>query len=94
MLMWPVWDDDGYLKEGDILVNRDHDFSFGAQASHYDFQSVMTHEFGHVLGLTDVYEDYASHWTMYGGAFMNSTEHASLYYYDIESAKYFYRVQT
>ena len=44
------------LKEVDTILNTKYYWATGAQANHYDIQSVMTHEFGHWLVLEHLYD--------------------------------------
>lgn len=49
----------------------------------FDIQSTITHEFGHILGLPDVYESFATTWTMYGEALKNNISKRTLETADI-----------
>jgi hypothetical protein len=57
------------ILDADIVLNGQHDFDFhehdarGEGLSTYDLQNVLTHEFGHLLGLGEELEDQAA--TMY-----------------------------
>lgn len=77
----------GYIVQADILINTYHNITVGGSSVSYDFQNVMTHEFGHVIGLSDKYESQSTEWTMYGSAPYNETKKRSLESHDIQYAK-------
>jgi len=57
----------GNLAEFDILM--DEDFTWGnatIDRTKMDFQNIFTHEFGHALGLSDIYTSTCNTQTMYG----------------------------
>lgn len=73
------------ITEADINVNPAKPWANSAQPGHIDVQSIITHEMGHVLGLTDKYRTkepwvFPSYplltgvWTMYGYKIENSIE--------------------
>lgn len=49
------WGRPDRLKEVDTILNKRKYWATGAQANHYDIQTVMTHEFGHWLAANDLY---------------------------------------
>ena len=64
----------GEVVDVDTIMNNQYPWSWADQAEYsgcaysdsYDAQNIMTHEFGHWLGLEDFYtEDFVNH-TMYG----------------------------
>lgn len=64
---------DQSIVQGDIRFNiNDHDFTETPGADScpgnpaYDVRSIMTHEFGHILGYTDLYADRNRYQTMNG----------------------------
>lgn len=61
-------DDDYGCIEADIVINRNVSWANSAQPGKYDIQSTMTHEMGHVIGLTDKHDSWLSLWTMYGAS--------------------------
>jgi hypothetical protein len=52
----------------DILLNTRWNWGTGSGDGYYDYQGILTHEFGHAVGLDDVYDSYLSNVTMYGYA--------------------------
>lgn len=63
---------DGKSIEADININKKYNWANDAYPDCYDVQSIMTHELGHVLGLSDKYDSWATRWTMYGRGTPNS----------------------
>lgn len=73
--------------EVDITVNPDKAWANSAQSNKYDVQSVMTHEMGHAVGLSDKYDSFATNWTMYYQGKINDISMRTLDAYDIKQAK-------
>lgn len=78
---------DGYIVEADIVINKNYSWSNNLTQGTYDIQNAMTHEIGHVYGINDRYENYASAWTMYYDADMCEYSKRSLESYDILACK-------
>ena len=68
--------------EVDILINPAKNWANSKKVGAYDVQSVMTHEMGHAVGLTDKYESFSTTWTMYGNGSTNDISPRSLESYD------------
>ena len=87
---WHVIRSDGkmYTIECDIVVNADKPRRNDGGTSGYDVQNVMTHEFGHMLGLDDVSAD--SSVTMYYSAGKGETKKRTLEQDDINGFNYLY----
>ncbi|OGD85898.1 hypothetical protein A2Z23_02980 [Candidatus Curtissbacteria bacterium RBG_16_39_7] len=68
------WGDTGELAETDTMFNRNLPWSInaptlgdcGGNQNSYDVQNIATHEFGHWVGLDDLYASVDSELTMYG----------------------------
>ena len=56
-----------------------------------DFQSVVTHELGHSLGLDDLYSPSCSHVTMFGSSSEGMTDKRTLEAEDIEGIRNLYK---
>ncbi len=78
---------DGYVVEADIVTNYELNITVGATPTSFDFQNVMTHEWGHVIGLCDKYESHTAEWTMYGHGGYNETKRRTLEAHDIQYAR-------
>lgn len=83
--------------EADINVNPSEKWANSAQPLHLDVQSVMTHEMGHALGLTDKFNDetwarypYSLRWTMFHETPENDTHMRSPEQYDIDGVHNIY----
>ena len=83
--------------EADINVNPGISWANSAQYGHTDVQSGITHEMGHVLGLTDKYDSetwarypYSLRWTMFHEIPDNDTHMRSPEQYDIEGVNKIY----
>jgi len=63
------------IRDADIMLNISFWWSNGPNARRqtYDVQSILTHEMGHWLSLTDQYSPTASNQTMFGSADYNET---------------------
>ncbi|MCX8154024.1 MAG: matrixin family metalloprotease [Candidatus Bathyarchaeota archaeon] len=79
------------IVEFDMVL--DTDFNWGdaeKDSGVMDLQNIVTHELGHGLGLSDVYQSTAWQETMYGYATYGETIKRSLYYGDITGIKKLY----
>ncbi len=79
--------------EVDINLNGVYSSSFAnsAQVGKYDVQSIVTHEMGHAIGLTDKYEsNWSTSWTMYGFSSTNDISQRSLESVDIQAVATLY----
>jgi hypothetical protein len=77
----------GIVIEADIVLNSRAALSIGGSATTADVQAIMTHEFGHFLGLQHV--DDRTH-TMHRTIPMNSTIHRTLCAGDVDGLKKLY----
>lgn len=84
------FDSDGYTSEADIRVNDALTWTIDGANGTFDVQNVMIHEVGHVLGLVDKYEDYATEWTMYGYSNAGETKRRTLHSYDLAAFNQLY----
>jgi hypothetical protein len=82
--------------EFDIIFNTiwtwgiDPDGEGGKTISDMDIQNLATHEFGHPIGLSDLYTDSANSLTMYGYSDYGETQKRSLEAGDIAGAQALY----
>lgn len=96
-VMWydPV---DMIIYEVDIVFNAFHKWGIDPVAGDkdtikaYDIQNIATHEFGHPVGLDDLYDEIYSELTMYGHGKKGETIKRSLEEGDIAGAQELYRV--
>lgn len=72
----------------DVFINSSITFGNGSSNNYQDRQGVMTHEFGHALGLADIYLAYGSQVgsvpTLYGTSYykdINNVEYYNMAYY-------------
>lgn len=68
------------IVEFDMLYDQEH-YSFGnssVRVDVIDFGATSTHEWGHALGLDDIYSDGCSEVTMYGSSSENETKKRTL----------------
>ncbi|HUU57230.1 MAG TPA: T9SS type A sorting domain-containing protein, partial [bacterium] len=86
-----------YWYSGSLIVHNDvcfnnHNFSWSdsGQSGRMDVQNIAAHEFGHNLCLSDIYESYASEYTMYGYCSNGETKKRSLHQDDIDGIRYIY----
>ena len=75
------------LRESDIIVNTYYPWANSSQEGKYNFYNAITHEFGHVVGLTDKYNSWATEWTMYGKVDTNEGKKTTLEAQDISNGK-------
>ena len=52
--------------ESDIVVSSEKPRANYISNDTYNFHNAMIHEMGHVIGLNDKYDSWATEWTMYG----------------------------
>ncbi len=76
----------GNAYEYDINVNPKKSWTNGIQKGYVDVQSAMSHELGHVLGVSHKFDSWAAKWTMYGYENGNSIEKRAIKSYDKEAA--------
>ncbi|MBQ8892865.1 MAG: hypothetical protein IJ043_00470 [Clostridia bacterium] len=74
-------------------MNTAHSYTIGYTTTSFDFQSIMTHEIGHVWGLRDKYQSFASNWTMYGYVTEVTPIRRGLHTYDLKAARQIYASQ-
>lgn len=90
-VMW--YDENMEIWEFDIVFNTFHrwgiDPAKGDRA--FDIQNIATHEFGHPVGLADLYDEPYSELTMYGYSSKGETKKCSLEEGDISGAQELYR---
>jgi len=72
-----IWTQDGHLSDADTVFNNRYLFSLtnytgsndcGGSRAYFDLRNIATHEFGHWVGLGDLYNSQAKDLTMYGYA--------------------------
>ena len=83
--------DSDNIAEFDIALNSK--IPFGDASSNpnvIDLQSIITHEFGHALGLNDIYDSECSNVTMYVYGFFGDTQKRTLEKPDIKGIKKIY----
>ncbi|MCI9449846.1 MAG: matrixin family metalloprotease [Clostridiales bacterium] len=83
MTTYIIRNSDYKLRESDIMVNSYHSWANSSQPEKYNFYNAITHEIGHVVGLTDKYDSWATEWTMYGYADYNEDKKITLTLRDI-----------
>lgn len=91
----PSWRE---IIEFDILFDTDYAWGWAGDTSEtelgdtsvMDLQNIATHEFGHGLGLGDLYESAASEETMYGYSTYGETKKRTLYVGDIAGLQELY----
>ena len=89
-VMW--YDQDMVIWEVDIVFNTFHNWGINPTKKDraFDIQNIATHEFGHPVGLDDVYDDIYSELTMYGYSKTGETKKCSLEEGDIAGAQSLY----
>ena len=68
------------IAEADIVINADKSWANNGMATAYDVQNVMTHEFGHMLGLDHSTTTTA---TMYEHSYLGETSKRVLHQHDL-----------
>ncbi len=86
-----------YWYSGSLIVHNDvcfNNYNFtwsdSGQSGRMDVQNIAAHEFGHNLCLNDIYDSYASEYTMYGYSGYGETKKRSLHQDDIDGIRYIY----
>lgn len=85
-IVWGIWGGPPgrrEIVEFDIMFDTDYSWGNADDGSEVmDLQNIATHEFGHGVGLGDLYEDAAFQETMYGYASYGEIIKRTLYYGD------------
>ena len=82
--------------EFDIVFNTFHKWGIDSVKDDkdtikaFDIQNIATHEFGHLVGLDDLYDEIYSELTMYGYSSKGETKKCSLEEGDISGAQFLY----
>ena len=89
-VMW--YDEDMVIWEVDIVFNTFHNWGIDPVKKDraFDIQNITAHEFGHPVGLADLYDEVYSELTMYGYSSKGETKKCSLEEGDIEGAQFLY----
>jgi len=66
------------IVEFDIVFETNYTWAIGANETEMDVQNIVTHEFGHAVGLADVYDEGCSEMTMYGYSIEGETKKRTL----------------
>jgi hypothetical protein len=90
MITYSIRNSDYKLREADIMVNSYYSWANSSKSEKYNFYNVITHEIGHVVGLSDKYDSWATEWTMYGRSDTNEDKKITLDSVDISSGKSLY----
>ncbi|MCP8308320.1 MAG: hypothetical protein H3Z54_06460 [archaeon] len=86
-----IWYRGSQILETDTRMNTYYKWSLSGVAGKMDVQNIMTHEFGHWVGLNDLYSD-ADYWlTMYGYSGYGETYKQTLGLGDILGLEAWYR---
>ena len=89
-----MWYDPGtmIIYEVDIVFNTFHNWGIDPTKKDraFDVQNIATHEFGHPVGLDDLYDEIYSELTMYGYSSKGETEKCTLEEGDIDGAQELY----
>ena len=80
----------GELLDSDIRINTDYSFSTDKTSDTFDVQNILTHELGHSLFLSDLYNAADSEKTMYGYAGYEETKKRTLHNDDIAGICFLY----
>jgi len=89
-VMW--YDEDMVIWEFDIVFNTFHNWGVDPvkRDRAFDIQNIATHEFGHPIGLADLYDDIYSELTLYGYSSKGETKKCSLEEGDVAGAQFLY----
>ncbi len=95
VVMW--YDSESIIWEFDIVFNTFHKWGIDPVKEDkdtikraFDIQNIATHEFGHPVGLDDLYDEIYSELTMYGYSSKGETKKCSLEIGDIAGAQSLY----
>ena len=88
-----VWYSGSTIVECDMEFNANYTWCVGAQVGKYDIQTVGTHEFGHWVGLDDLYDGADSDKIMYGYIGSNTIKR-SLHSDDVNGIRSLYGTAT
>lgn len=80
----------GEISDTDIKFNTDYPWATDGSVTAYDVQNVATHELGHSLSLSDLYNDSEIEETMYGYSYKGETKQRTLTQDDINGITYLY----
>ncbi len=84
----------GKILDSDIQFNTNFSWNTDGSSTDYDIQNVGTHEFGHSVGLADLYAALDSEKTMYGYSSKGETKKRTLDQDDINGIIYLYRTNS
>lgn len=79
-----------YIIEADIIIDSSEPWANNGSNQAFDVQNVMTHEFGHALGLGDEYSDSKTTSTMYYRAEKGEISKRTLEQDDLNGFNYLY----
>lgn len=85
-----IWYSGSQMIETDCRMNTYYKWSLTGEAGKMDVQNIMTHEFGHWVGLDDLYNDVDYWLTMYGYADFGETYKQTLGLGDINGLEAVY----
>jgi len=85
-----IWYSGSQILETDTKMNTFYKWSLSGEAGKMDVQNIMTHEFGHWVGLDDLYSDVDYWLTMYGYADYGETYKRTLGLGDINGLEAWY----
>ena len=92
MTTYVGYNSNGYIVEADISIEVTKPWGNSQSPDFFDIQNVMTHEMGHVIGITDRYmgdddnngdSNALCEWTMYGISEKNEIKKRTLHSQDI-----------
>ena len=79
------------LAEVDIVVNSNCSWTNTPSSNGFYFYNSIVHEMGHVIGLIDKFDSFATEWTMYGKIEPGESKKTTLHSQDIANAKSLYK---